>query len=60
MSARYRSTRFDPTKLTGDCAECQFAALCRAGCTTMAYAVTGTVHDNPFCSRRSEAEGELS
>ncbi|MBW2262279.1 MAG: radical SAM protein [Deltaproteobacteria bacterium] len=43
------STRFDPRKLTGDCASCRFAALCRAGCTTMAFWVTGTIYENPYC-----------
>lgn len=43
------STQFDPTKLTGECADCRFAALCRAGCTTMAFWVTGTIYENPYC-----------
>jgi radical SAM protein with 4Fe4S-binding SPASM domain len=43
------STRFDPARLTGDCADCRFGALCRAGCTTMAFWVTGTIYENPYC-----------
>jgi radical SAM protein with 4Fe4S-binding SPASM domain len=42
-------TRFDPRKLTGACATCAFGSLCRAGCTTMAYWVTGTIYENPYC-----------
>lgn len=41
--------------LVGECARCSFRRLCRAGCTSMAYAVTGTVHDNPFCVRRASS-----
>jgi radical SAM protein with 4Fe4S-binding SPASM domain len=43
------STRFDPLKLTGACSECRFAALCRAGCTSMAFWTTGTIYENPYC-----------
>lgn len=46
------STRFDATKLTGGCARCRHGPVCRAGCTTMAWWVTGTIHDNPYCLRR--------
>lgn len=43
------STCFDPDKLTGACAGCKWGALCRAGCTSMAYWTTGTVYSNPHC-----------
>jgi radical SAM protein with 4Fe4S-binding SPASM domain len=46
------STAFDPRKLEGDCRRCAFGALCRAGCTSMAYYTTGTVYSNPFCISR--------
>ena len=39
-------------QLTGGCATCDFRRVCRAGCTAMAYLVTGTVHDNPYCVQR--------
>lgn len=42
-------TRFDPRRLLGACARCRFGALCRAGCTSMAYWVTGTIYRNPYC-----------
>ncbi len=45
--------RWDQDKLVGGCAECPYARICRAGCTCMAYMVTGTVHDNPFCIQRT-------
>ena len=41
--------------LEGGCARCDFRRLCRAGCTSMAYAVTGTIHDNPYCVQRVRA-----
>jgi len=43
------STRFDTAKLTGACASCGFGELCRGGCTSMAYWVTGTIYENPYC-----------
>lgn len=46
------STRFDPNRLTGACARCRVGALCRAGCTTMAFWTTGTIYENPYCLQR--------
>lgn len=43
------TTAFDPRKLNGKCAACQFGALCRAGCTALAYWTTGTVYANTHC-----------
>lgn len=51
------NTRFDETLLEGGCARCHFRALCRAGCTTMAFASTGTIYDNPFCVQRARGPG---
>ena len=44
--------QYDPRRLTGACASCQFGALCRAGCTTMAYWATGSIYENPYCLHR--------
>jgi radical SAM protein with 4Fe4S-binding SPASM domain len=46
------NTRWDGQLLEGFCKTCPYRWLCRAGCTTMAYAVTGTIYDNPYCSQR--------
>ena len=46
------TTRFDPANLTGACARCRYGPLCRAGCPSMAWWVTGTVHENPYCLHR--------
>jgi radical SAM protein with 4Fe4S-binding SPASM domain len=47
---RFRfATMFDPRRLEGDCTGCQFGALCRAGCTSMAYWTTGSIYQNPYC-----------
>ena len=48
------NTLWDGRLLEGACKSCPFAWLCRAGCTTMAYSVTGTIYDNPYCLRRSK------
>ncbi|MFH2008997.1 MAG: radical SAM protein [bacterium] len=46
------NTRWDESKLTGYCAECAYRRICRAGCTSLAYAVTGTIYDQPYCLHR--------
>jgi radical SAM protein with 4Fe4S-binding SPASM domain len=52
------STAFDPMKLEGDCRHCRYGALCRAGCTSMAYYTTGTIYSNPFCISRPGISSE--
>jgi radical SAM protein with 4Fe4S-binding SPASM domain len=47
------NTRWDERLLEGFCKTCPYRRLCRAGCTTMAYAVTGTIYDNPYCVQRA-------
>ena len=47
------NTRWEDGRLLGACAECSFRSICRAGCTSMAYAVTGTIYDNPYCAQRT-------
>lgn len=47
------NTAWDESLLEGQCAECDFRRVCRAGCTTMAFAVTGRPHDNPYCLRKA-------
>jgi radical SAM protein with 4Fe4S-binding SPASM domain len=48
------NTRWREDQLVGGCAKCAFRRICRGGCRTMAYSVTGTIHDNPFCIQRVE------
>ena len=49
------NTRWREQELTGFCRECAFRRLCRAGCTTYAYSVTGTIYQNPYCLHRVRA-----
>jgi radical SAM protein with 4Fe4S-binding SPASM domain len=51
------NTRWQEAWLTGYCAHCSYRRLCRAGCTSLAYAVTGTIHENPFCLHRVQCTG---
>ena len=46
------NTAWDETKLAGACKDCAHRGLCRAGCTTMAQATSGTFYDNPYCLSR--------
>ncbi len=45
---------FDPQRLESACKECPFAKLCRAGCKSLAFSVSGSVNSNPYCLRRLE------
>ena len=47
------NTAFDSSRLEGRCASCAYREICRAGCTTMAFAATGSIYDNPFCLQRA-------
>ena len=52
------NTRWDESLLQNGCARCPFRRVCRAGCTSMAFATTGTVYDNPFCLQRVRIEAD--
>ncbi len=43
------NTAWDEDQLQGSCRTCPHRELCRAGCTSMAYAVTGSIYRNPYC-----------
>lgn len=40
---------FTPSLLEGCCAGCAFGGLCRAGCRSLAWSMTGRPHENPCC-----------
>ena len=42
-------SHWDEAKLEGYCARCEYRCICRAGCTAMAYALTGSIYHNPYC-----------
>jgi radical SAM protein with 4Fe4S-binding SPASM domain len=46
------NTEWDEERLVGGCVACALRRLCRGGCRTMAWSVTGTIYDNPFCLQR--------
>ncbi|MCK4257500.1 MAG: radical SAM protein [Halanaerobiales bacterium] len=54
----YRNRTVD--KLTGFCAECKYNNLCRAGCSSLAYSLTGKFYENPFCLHKYEVENGLN
>ncbi len=49
------NTRWKEEHLTGYCARCVYRRVCRAGCTSLAYSVTGTIYENPYCLHRLAA-----
>ncbi len=52
-----RNRRFRPGMLEGGCRGCEHGPTCRAGCPDLAFNVTGSVFDNPYCLYRIEKEG---
>jgi len=52
------NTAWEEEKLTGFCATCPYRRVCRAGCTSLAYSVTGSIYENPFCLHRVRCERE--
>ncbi len=53
----YREKTMD--LMEGYCAECQFARICRAGCSSLAYSLTGHIYENPLCLHKYEIENGL-
>lgn len=47
---------FSRKQLGGFCAECRYGSLCKAGCSSTAYAFTGSTGDNPMCLHRTSRE----
>jgi radical SAM protein with 4Fe4S-binding SPASM domain len=43
--------------LRGACAPCEFRRVCRGGCKSLAWALTGALAENPFCVRLRSASG---
>ncbi len=46
-------------KLKGFCAECEYGKICLAGCSSLAYSLTGDFYENPFCLHRHEKENDI-
>jgi radical SAM protein with 4Fe4S-binding SPASM domain len=51
-----RNRLFSPESLEGGCRGCEHGPTCRAGCPDLAYNVTGSLFDNPYCLYRIESE----
>lgn len=47
---------FTPDNLTGHCRDCEYGALCRGGCTSMAHSHTGSCFENPYCTTAIETK----
>ena len=49
------NTDWQEASLTGACATCPYRRVCRAGCTCLAYSVTGSIYENPYCLHRVQS-----
>jgi radical SAM protein with 4Fe4S-binding SPASM domain len=47
-------------RLSDECARCAFGNVCRGGCKSLAFAVTGNTSFNPFCLSRLSGEYRYS
>ncbi len=54
---RWHWLKPDRSSLGGECADCALGELCGAGCTAVALASSGALHDNRCCLRRQEGRG---
>ena len=45
--------KFDESMLEGNCRECPFGAVCKGGCKDIAYSMTGSPYDFPYCLRKA-------
>ena len=52
-SDRTRWHWLDPTpdRMAGDCRPCALKAICKAGCTALAWGSSGELFSNPYCER---------
>jgi radical SAM protein with 4Fe4S-binding SPASM domain len=41
--------QFDPSRLEGMCADCEYGLRCGAGCTGVAHSITGSTYRAPYC-----------
>ena len=47
------------TQLNGFCRTCEYAEICRGGCSWTAFSHTGDRYDNPYCYYRQAVERGL-
>jgi radical SAM protein with 4Fe4S-binding SPASM domain len=52
------NTAWDESLLEGRCRQCPYRRLCRAGCTTMALATSGSIYQNPYCLQHGLMPGD--
>ena len=50
--AFFYNRAFSPTSLSGGCAACGQSDICRGGCRTMSYYLTGALYNDPCCELR--------
>jgi len=48
--------KFTIEKLGENCKQCKHGHICKGGCTTRSYSMTGSAHNDPFCFYRVEKE----
>ena len=48
--------QFDLRQLTGRCARCDKASICRGGCRGSCYFTAGALFENPYCCYRAKSD----
>ena len=57
-SAFAYNRRFTRDQLSGGCADCRYALLCRGGCLSSNLGYTGKVGENPYCLERVSSDDD--
>lgn len=52
--------RFDVSHLGENCSGCRYGPKCRGGCSSVSLALTGRLHNNPYCFRSMERSGKVT
>ncbi|MGD9209897.1 MAG: radical SAM protein [Desulfobacteraceae bacterium] len=52
-----RNRNFNRDLLEGYCKDCPYGSDCRAGCSNLAYNITGSTYNNPYCFYSIEKRG---
>ncbi|MDF1538905.1 MAG: radical SAM protein [Candidatus Thorarchaeota archaeon] len=50
------SRKVTRSQLGDECSKCEYAELCKGGCSGVSYSLTGELHKGPYCLKRIEKD----
>lgn len=48
--------RYDESELGPNCRDCKYGSICKGGCNSMSYTITGELNNDPYCFHKIEDE----